>query len=157
MTLREAIHSARLDPMGPVVASHTMKRFRLVEGPNGEETATEEDVLIEISEPKEHQLDDFPVLFWTCSLRLSCFPEQVAACGHSSLEAILHAVQVAAAMLKAMPFWQEIDRSLLPNFGLPVCSMTTTPEALAAEQARAEDARKRFETLGATPPPVPEV
>lgn len=118
--------------MGAIAATKTMQRLRA----NG----TTETITIEIGIPQPIDVpyppDPENATFWSCTARISGVPRTMAATGISSLDAILGATYLIAAVLAKLPYAAEIDMSLLPNFGLPLNPITTTPAQLDAEQTR---------------------
>lgn len=132
MKIKEIKDALGSKEMGLVIATKKMLRVR----PDG----VEDFVTIEVGMPQEH-LGSAGRSLWTCTLRISGAPQALTAPGQSSLEAIINATYLAAQVLKRLPFASEIDMSLLPNFGLPVSPVTTTPDELDKEQKRPKSIR----------------
>jgi hypothetical protein len=120
--------------MGEVLLTHKIKRLR----PDG----TSDFLVIEIDAPKEAKLGHIDC--WTCNMRISGLPNVIDVTGFSSLGAINAASTLAAGIIRELPYAGDLTHGGLPNFGLPLCPITTTPEFLSAERERAEDHKRNF-------------
>lgn len=127
--LREALETIVMEP---IIGSRHMKRLRA--------DGVVDTVRLELGMPQEHHYGEGRAI-WTCSMRMNILPRVMNGSGSSSLDAILSATYLAAAVLKSHPNGPEIDMSLVPNFQLPFNPVTTTPEALAEEQKRPKKLR----------------
>ena len=125
---------ASQDGMGEVLLTHKMKRFR----PDG----TSDWLLIEISKPEEARLGHIDC--WKCKMRISGLPEVVDVTGFSSLHVISRATVLAGGIIRELPYADSLMHSGLPNFGLPLCPITTTPEFLETERKRAKYHKENF-------------
>jgi len=111
--------------LGEVMVSKSLTRVR----PDGVMMP----ILIEIGHPEEHPMSKGGAL-WVCRFQVTGVGGIHTALATSSLDAVVFATYRASALLQAMPYASEINLNIMPNFGLPVCPMNTTPERLSEMQ-----------------------